>query len=116
MLALGFMAPGLCAAAYSLGRAGASNAAPILLTNLQQLLQGPQPSATDLQEQSEAVQDYHLDAPGQPSNPLDSDNLLPRVQAVGLQRVAARAGDRPTLDPGDGPARSRGRSALPTRR
>jgi hypothetical protein len=48
------------AAVSALGQLKATNAAPALLTNLQERLQKPEPSAETLQPQSEAVQSFAL--------------------------------------------------------
>jgi hypothetical protein len=48
------------AAAAALGKFNASNLAPALLTNLEDRLQKPEPTAEELRKQSEAVRDFPL--------------------------------------------------------
>jgi HEAT repeat protein len=55
------------AAVLALSQLRATNVAPVLLTNLQERLQKPEPSAESLQPQNEAVQNFALDpVAGQP--------------------------------------------------
>jgi hypothetical protein len=68
------------AAVSALGQLNATNAAPALLTNLEERLQKPEPSAESLQPQDEAVRDF----------PLDPVTEWPRLLVNGQPRGARR--------------------------
>ena len=62
------------AAAAALGRIHATNAAPALLTNLEERLQKPEPSLEELRQQSEAVRDFGL------NSAIEQTRAMPNAQ------------------------------------
>ena len=67
------------AAAYALGRSGATNSAPALLAKLEQLLAAPELSDEASERAAETIRDFALLTPGQ-TNYLDPDGLAMRLQ------------------------------------
>jgi HEAT repeat protein len=82
------------AAVSALGQLDATNTAPALLTNLEERLQKPEPSAETLQEQSEVLRDFPLnpatDVPrGMPNAPM----MIPRPNGARMGRFGGGFSD-----------------------
>lgn len=73
------------AAAYALGRSGATNSAPLLLAALTNILNAPPLSEEELQRAAEPLHDLVFVLPGQ-TNLLDPDGLAARLRP-GLRRM-----------------------------
>ena len=88
------------AAAAALGQIRATNAAPALLTNLEQRLQRPAPSPAELRKQREAVQDFPLNFPAAPPRAAPSARMP--FEAPRMRRFAGgfpmRSDDSPAED------------------